>query len=156
MSTPFLFRALRYASLVSAIVLYTAGTARAQIAAVRPPTISRMCLWNADNATWRALGVKRDQVRHLNVIRQRYPAVVHGQWMNEADSTLADTPEAGHPTPIGSPPSSAQGMQRGTGMSNGPSRPGVRQEHIGLQAELREVLSDEQLRLWEERCSLRR
>lgn len=157
MSTPLLFRAFRYPFLVCALVLYSAGTARGQLAALRPPVISRMCLWNADKAMWRALGVKRDQVRHLDVIRQRYPAVVGGQWTNQEDSALADTSDARHVNPISSPPSSAPGVQRGPGRSNGAAGPsGVRPESIGLQAELREVLSDEQLRMWEERCNARR
>ncbi len=157
MITPFTFGAVRYSALVCAIVLCSAGTALAQGAAVRPPTISRMCLWNADKAVWRALDLNRDQVRHLNVIRQRYPAVVQGVWTSGPDSVDVNTQDVGQQNPFGASSPSAQGMRAQASVKNGgnPQGPGARIEHIGLQAELREVLSDAQLRRWEELCGTR-
>ena len=148
-------RTTRLLLLICGIALCTAGTALAQGVAVRAPTISRMCLWNADKAVWRALGVKRDQVQHLNVIRLRYPAVVQGQWMNDVDTLAINAPDAGPQKPIGTPSPSGQGMRAGPAVQSGgnPIGTGTRMEHIGLQAELREVLSDEQLRRWEELCN---
>ena len=73
----------------------TTRSAVAQRAPVGQPVISRMCLWNAGKAVWRALDLHRDQVRHLNVIRQRYPAVVQGQWVSGSDSADVDLHYAG-------------------------------------------------------------
>lgn len=147
-------RTTRLLLLICGIALCTAGTALAQGVAVRAPTISRMCLWNADKAVWRALGVKRDQVQHLNVIRLRYPAVVQGQWMNEGDTVVTTTPDGGQ-RPLGSPLPTAQGMRAGPALNSGdnPFGPETSMERLGLQAELREVLSYEQLRLWEQLCN---
>ena len=126
-----------------------------QAPVVRTPHVSRMCLWNADKHVWRALHLGRDQVRHLNVIRQRYPAVIQGQWMNDVDTLAINAPDAGPQKPIGTPSPSGQGMRAGPAVQSGgnPIGTGTRMEHIGLQAELREVLSDEQLRRWEELCN---
>ncbi len=125
---------------------------------VRTPHVSRMCLWNADKHVWRALHLGRDQVRHLNVIRQRYPAVIQGQWMNEADSAATNTPDAGRVDPIPTPSPASQGLRARTAGKSAvnPFGPEARMERPGLQAELREVLSYEQLRRWEELCNARR
>ena len=109
-------------------------TAAAQ--APRPePTmdISRTCLWNADRTTWSELGVKRAQIKRLNEIRQRYPAVVDGRWLPDEESALsgpAHTPGSNWGIP---PPSSAA--------------------TTGLQAELREVLTKKQLGRWHQLCA---
>lgn len=89
--------------------------------------ISRTCLWNADRATWSDLHAKRKQVARLERIRQRYPAVVDGQWLfHEEDAPIE---------PAGSPP------------ATNPTAP------AGLQAELREVLSAKQLARWHKLCN---
>ena len=135
-------------------VLYTAGTATAQDAPLRPPVISRMCLWNADKEVWRSLRLYRDQVRHLNVLRQRYPAVVQGQWTSGPDSADMDTREPGQPDPVVASYGSAQGLraQASGPISGNPHGPEGRMQRMGLQAELREVLTYTQLRRWEALC----
>ena len=132
----------------------TTRSAVAQRAPVGQPVISRMCLWNAGKAVWRALDLHRDQVRHLNVIRQRYPAVVQGQWVSGSDSADVDLHYAGRLNRIQAASLPAQGMRaRASGKNSGnPHEPEVRMERLGLQTELREVLSDAQLRKWEELC----
>ncbi len=130
-----------------------AGTASAQDPAVRQPTITRMCLWNGDKTTWRALDLKRSQVMLLAVIRQRYPAVVAGQWNFEEDSAATYVPDPALSDPAFNPTATAamRGMQGGSDPGNARSS-GVRKESIGLQAELREVLTFSQLRKWEALC----
>lgn len=106
---------------------------------------------------WRALHLKRNQIQHLDVIRQRYPAVVDGQWIHHADSADTSLYLLGTSDPIARSAPPVPSMPDGrTGKGNGRSLPnGVRVENIGLQAELREVLTDAQLREWETICHTR-
>ena len=129
------------------------GPAAAQEAVADQPRISRMCVWNANKSIWRALNLTRDQIAQLDVIRRRYPAVVGGQWSVEEDSVdmyiiaprTAPGPSGPSPTPAPQP--------TGTREAAGPPRiPRAREVLLGLQVELREVLSAAQLRKWAVLC----
>lgn len=103
------------------------------LAQVKPDlgmTISRMCLWNADHHTWSTLHLDRGQVARLDEMRMRYPAVVDAQWIHEEEPVAQSTMQGIGPAPIPGP---------------GP--------RTGLQAELRRVLSTDQLRRWYLLCS---
>lgn len=94
-------------------------------------SISRACLWNGDRGTWSALRLKPAQIERLSEIRARYPAVVEGQWRLEEEV----------------PP------ERIPGQGSGPARNPEPAPTTGLQAELRAVLSPEQIKLWHQLCT---
>jgi len=112
-----------------------------------------MCLWNAGKDTWRALGLKREQVRRMDELRALYPAVVNGQWGNDPEPGAVPAPQVGTPVPdqmSGPHPSSSvgQGQQQAL-MTAAPVRPAS-----GLQDALRALLTLKQLRTWDRLCNL--
>lgn len=131
------------------ITLFAAGivnTTRAQTHAPEAPYISRVCLWNADKETWRALDLKRAQVNRLAELRKQYPAVVDGQWMLHDDEVrIPRGIWAGGPAvdPMAAKMPTDEALQ--SICSNTPS-------FTSLQNDLRKVLSVEQLRSWERMC----
>ena len=145
-------------SLFITCIITAAGlSAQAQVDSgdVQPPTVSRGCLWNADNTTWKALGLKRSQVARMNELREQYPAVVDGQWV--VNDTVV--------TPV---PAAADRMQAAPNLSTSLSAPAAgtsisdRKVEVpaaknttrptGLQYHLREVLTPVQLRQWAAEC----
>lgn len=139
--------------LLSTFTCGFAGSVAAQEAVADQPRISWMCVWNANKSIWRALKLSRSQIAQLDVIRRRYPAVVGGQWRVEDDSV--DTYIVAQRTAQGpAGPSPSPGLQRSeTRGSGGPPRiTGAREELLGLQVELREVLTEAQLRKWAVLC----
>lgn len=142
---------------ITCIITATGLSAEAQVDSgdVQPPTVSRGCLWNADNTTWKALGLKRSQVARMNELREQYPAVVDGQWV--IDDTVL--------TPV---PAAAERMQAAPNVSTSLSGPAAgtattdRKDEArtpenttratGLQYQLRVVLTPAQLRQWAAEC----
>jgi hypothetical protein len=117
----------------------------AQLYTEPAPQISRMCLWNGDRNMWSELGLSKRQIIKVEDIRKRYPAVVDGQWLDE--QVIQSVQE---------PPSTEKG---GAGTpSDAPATPAVEQKvprtsTEGLQAELRSVLSVQQLEHWQLLCA---
>ncbi|MBL7983502.1 MAG: hypothetical protein JNM91_00820 [Flavobacteriales bacterium] len=151
-TTTFFTRTTLFVTLLSLTHSF-AGSVVAQAAGADQPTISRMCVWNANKSIWRALNLTREQIAQLDVIRRRYPAVVGGQWSVEEDRVdmyiiaprTAQGPAGPSPAPAPQP--------TGTREAAGPPRiPGAREVLLGLQVELREVLSAAQLRKWAMLC----
>ena len=139
----------KHAYLAALILLGTMGTAYAQRSYVDQPYITRVCLWNADKHTWRALDLERAQVHRLIELRKQFPAVVDGQWMDPGD-------EAKPPT------SGWRGGPVVTSSYHGdpvpPPLPAGRASippFSALQTELRKVLSMEQLMEWQRMCNRR-
>lgn len=144
---------LLIASFLTGAVLTT--TAQVSNDGTLPPVISKVCLWNADNTTWRSLGLRPSQIDQLDKLRKRYPAVVDGQWIgSDAEVT----------TPIVEQ-SKAVDLNVSTSIS-GPARPVAETETVdeartqppmdrtmGLQDHLRSVLTPGQLRRWAKKCS---
>ncbi|MBK9177471.1 MAG: hypothetical protein IPM46_14285 [Flavobacteriales bacterium] len=115
------------------------------------PVISRMCLWNADQGTWKTLNVKRRQIRLLNELKLKYPAVVGGQWDVESEGGDAVMPQVGserHTTGAPTDPYPAQPALASDQNANAASKPALSR----LQADLRAVLTTKQLRAWAELC----
>jgi hypothetical protein len=108
------------------------------------PQISRMCLWNGDRSMWSELGLTKRQIVKLENIRKRYPAVVDGQWLDEQ---LLQSVQETAPSEKGG----AGGPDAPTIDKERPKTPPVKSE--GLQAELRTVLSEEQLEHWQLLCA---
>jgi hypothetical protein len=100
-----------------------------------PPTISRMCLWNANRDTWSELDLSRSQIHRMEVIKRRYPAVVEGQWMLEDNERQPQAAGNTSMTPIGDPVLLASEQPR------------------DLQSELRAVLTPDQLAAWVAYCN---
>ncbi len=92
--------------------------------------VSRMCLWNADKAMWFRVGLRKDQIRKMKVLRERYPAVVEGQWI------MSDTLD----------------QVSGTAAATAPNPAGADQPLPGLQAEVRAVLTPRQVNRWMALC----
>ena len=102
-----------------------------------------MCLWNGDKATWSKLNLSRYQVSQMEELRRQYPAVIDAQWVAEDDAP--ETSQAA----IG-PPSTAGGV--GSWLSaDAPTQPPTSGEQ--LQAELRLVLSPDQIKRWHRLCA---
>jgi len=119
--------------------------------AAAEPVISRMCLWNADRATWKQLDAKRKQIKLLNEIKLKYPAVIGGQWDVESENDDEVAPQVGnerHTTgaPLNNRP--AQPALASDAQAKAPPQPALSR----MQAELRAVLTPRQLRAWAERC----
>lgn len=146
-----------YPALVLLLIGSFSGASRAlaQGAVTDPgePVISRMCLWNADPATWKLLNVKHRQIKLLNEIKLKYPAVVGGQWDVEDEGGDAMTPLDGtehltsgaRPSPSATQPAGAHEQ----------SVHGLPKAQSGMQADLRAVLTMKQLRAWASLCSAR-
>lgn len=108
------------------------------------PRISRMCLWNGDKTTWSKLNLSRYQVSQMEELRRQYPAVIDAQWVVDED----DAPEISHAA-IGQPAASdAIGASGDKQFKTQPPTAGDR-----LQAELRLVLSADQIRRWHRLCA---
>ncbi len=139
------------------IITASAFSAQAQVDSddAQPLAVSRGCLWNADNSTWKELGLKHSQIARLEELREQYPAVVDGQWVVDDTALL--------PVPAGAEPMHA-GPNVSTSLS-GPA-PGMRVTETkvevptventarpkGLQDHLRQVLTPVQLRQWAAAC----
>lgn len=132
-----------------------AGEAQDGYNGVPLPNISRVCLWNADRVTWKALGLKKPQIERLGQLRLLYPAVVDGQWV---------VGDVGSPVPekrywvSGDPNFRRSISSRGAATSekeNGPRLGTTHLPHEGLQNDVREVLTPEQLRHWARLCEQR-
>jgi len=115
------------------------------------PNISRVCLWNADRATWKELRLKKPQIERLRQLRLLYPAVVNGQWVVIDDA--APLPDEqywvrGGPnrrqSTTGHGAAAREKERRSTTAT-------VPQE--GLQNDVREVLTAKQLRNWARLCA---
>jgi len=140
-------------ALFAASLLVVGPSALAQTRTTAPPIISRMCLWNADKATWKELGLKRDHIRRMAELRARYPAVIDGQWDSRSDgdeSMSLDEAASSH----NAMPEAATMLSKlaERGRHGGHSPGGSNAPMKGLQAELREVLSVEQMRAWRRLC----
>jgi len=127
---------LRIWFLAAAGPLFCIGSIHAQ---GPPPSkevavVTRMCLWNADKAMWSRLGLRKDQIRQMQAIRERYPAVIEGQWIME------DTVQA--PGNRGAAYDPASSM-------NAAAAPAPQ----GMQAEVRAVLTPEQVNKWMAWCT---
>lgn len=144
--------------IIICIIAVAASSAKAQVGNddAQPPVISRVCLWNADQTTWKALGLKRSQIERMNELRQLYPAVVDGQWVASEDMDLA--PDPIREDRAGADPSlttSIKGSAAGTAIpeeSSGINTPDTAVRNRSLQYQLREVLTPGQLRRWAQQC----
>ncbi len=98
--------------------------------------VSRLCLWNADKAMWGNVGLNKEQVRKMQEIKSRYPAVVGGQWIigDEQQDPVAE----GSAMEVKSPAPTVNGDPVVKG---------------GLQAEVRAVLTPRQVNKWMTLCT---
>ncbi len=112
-----------------------------------------MCLWNADKATWKALGLKRDVIRKMAELRERYPAVIDGQWDSRSDGEEAMSLAAAAASHNAMPEAATMlsGLSE-RGRHGGPPVGAGNTSMKGLQAELREVLTVEQVEAWKRIC----
>lgn len=135
-------------------LLLVSATLTAQTAPPGVPVIPRSCLWNADARLWKKLGADRATKERLRELRKRYPAIVEGQWITSEDSLEADRAE---------PSTSLNDLRRGDpvtrttadqGTGPGANAPIEPQppSRPGLQAELRALLTTEQLVAWSRLC----
>ncbi len=137
-STDLLMSTLRIWFLAAAGPLFGIGSIHAQ----GPPpakevaVVTRMCLWNADKAMWSRLGLRKDQIRQMQAIRARYPAVIDGQWIRE------DTVQAPGPGNRGAAYDPAS--SKTAGAAPAPQ---------GMQAEVRVVLTPRQVNKWMALCT---
>lgn len=114
------------------------------------PDISRVCLWNADRATWKALGLKKAEIERMRQLRLLYPAVVDGQWITvDQGTSTTDSIEWNHGGPNGNT-STRRGASAPVQVDRVPSSTAPQE---GLQNDLREVLTPKQLRKWAILCS---
>lgn len=135
-------------------LLFISAMLNAQTPPPGVPVIPRSCLWNTDARLWKKLGADRATRERLRELRERYPAVVEGQWITSEDSLQADRAEPstslnnlrrGDPVP-GTTADQGSGPGANAPMEpRSPSRP-------GLQAELRALLTTEQLVAWSRMC----
>ena len=143
----------RLRTLVVPLLLFSA-TLTAQTAPPGVPVITRSCLWNADARLWKKLGADRATRERLRDLREHYPAVVEGQWITSEDSLEADRAE---------PSTSLNDLRRGdpvtgttAGQGSGPGANAPMEPRLpsrpGLQAQLRALLSTEQLVAWSRMC----
>lgn len=116
--------------------------------------ISRVCLWNADHSTWKTLGLKRWQIARMNELRLLYPAVVGGQWVVDEDDlppvlveehSVRLGPDTRYPNTVGAGAAAQESR-------NEPRTRSATIQPVGLQHDLREVLTPVQLRSWARRC----
>ncbi len=137
-------------------IAFTSPSAKAQEgSADAPATISRVCLWNADQSTWKVLGLKRAQIVRMNELRLQYPAVVDGQWVAEEEIHVA--PDTGRDnagvdptlsTSLKGPAAGAAPLEKSTRTTS----PETAARSTGLQYQLREVLTPAQLSRWAKEC----
>lgn len=119
-------------------------------------TISRSCLWNADQSTWKTLGLKRAQIVRLNELRLQYPAVVDGQWVADEEMNIAPVPD--REDHVGVDPTLSTSVKGSAASTAPPAQSSVTNtaetafRPTGLQYQLREVLTPAQLRRWAEEC----
>ena len=128
----------RHLLLAGAGALLSMGALQAQSISSTPEVavVTRMCLWNADKAMWSRLGLRKDQIRRMQAIRERYPAVVEGQWI------VGDTVQTPGPVPVNASLSGTSAEQSAA----------VRPPQ-GLQAEVRAVLTPRQVNKWMALCT---
>ncbi len=129
---------VRQLLLVGAGALLSIGSAQGQGTPSTPEVavVTRMCLWNADKAMWSRLGLRKDQIRRMQAIRARYPAVIEGQWIRE------DTVQAAGPGNRGAAYDPAS--SKTAGAAPAPQ---------GMQAEVRAVLTPRQVNKWMALCT---
>ncbi|MBK8498076.1 MAG: hypothetical protein IPL52_04485 [Flavobacteriales bacterium] len=115
------------------------------------PVISRMCLWNADRATFKQLHLKQRQIKLLNELKLKYPAVVGGQWDVESENVVPVKTQSGSDRGTNAVPAHANSGQGA--LANGTKvTAAVAASPSRLQEDLRAVLSADQLRAWAELC----
>ena len=133
-------------------IAFTSPSAKAQEgSADAPATISRVCLWNADQSTWKELGLKRAQIVRMNELRLQYPAVVDGQWVAEEEMDVAPEPVRVDPslsTSLKGPAAGTAPLEKSTRATS----PETAIRSTGLQYQLREVLTPAQLSRWAKEC----
>lgn len=145
-------------SLIIACFITTAAlSAKAQVGIddAQLPKISRACLWNADQSTWKLLGLKRQQIERMKELRGLYPAVVDGQWIG-GDEDEEHVPSAFEPNGVSSTVSSSIAgpvagsvpMDR-TNVAHGPATTTTK---TGLQHDIRAALTPVQLKRWAKHC----
>lgn len=144
-----------YCLFLASVFSLSAFTVKAQTSDARTqPTISRVCLWNADKDTWNTLGLKRSQIARMAELREQYPAVVDGQWVEVEDEIM---PAIGERQSDVAPNASTSitGPALGaaaTGTKIEDRTPDTTTRSTGLQHELRAVLTPLQLQRWAEEC----
>ena len=133
-------------------IAFTPPAAKAQEgSADAPATISRVCLWNADQSTWKELGLKRAQIIRMNELRLKYPAVVDGQWVADEEIVAAPDPVRVDPslsTSLKGPAAGTAPLEKSTRATS----PETAIRSTGLQYQLREVLTPAQLSRWAKEC----
>ena len=139
------------------IIAAAAFSAQAQVGSdgTQPPTVSRVCLWNADQSTWKSLGLKRSQIARMQELREQYPAVVDGQWVvDEVEMSPAPIAEEridvdpNLSTSISGPAAGAAKIEKKADASTA----GTAVRPTGLQHQLRAVLTPTQLKRWVAEC----
>ncbi len=145
-------------SLIIACFITTAAlSAKAQVGIddAQLPKISRACLWNADQSTWKLLGLKRQQIERMKELRGLYPAVVDGQWIAH-DEDVDQAPIVNEQARFSSNVSSSiTGPNAGSATmdrTDGPQRPSTTTSKVGLQHEIRATLTPVQLLRWANHC----
>lgn len=131
-----------------------AFTADAQVATGddQLPDISRVCLWNADQSTWKLLKLKRHQIERMNELRALYPAVVDGQWITH-DEDLDQAPSLEERSRISADPNTpVSGPNATLGGTGGPISPAPTNSKACLQHEIRTTLMPVQLLRWANHC----
>ena len=150
------YRRIQGLMLISVLTVATlSAQAQGDELSSQAPTISRVCLWNADNTTWKTLGLKRSQIARMQELRLEYPAVVDGQWVgNEEDVAPAPVQnervdaEPNISTSIAGPAAGAAAPVQVKEISTQPPAAAPK----GLQYHMREVLTPVQLQRWAKEC----
>ncbi len=110
---------------------------------------------NADQSTWKLLGLKRQQIERMNELRGLYPAVVDGQWIG-SDDEEETVPAASEPTGVSSTVSSSiSGPDAGSvtmDRVNEAHSPATTTAKTGLQHDIRSALTPMQLKRWAKHC----
>ena len=143
-------------SLIIICSITVAASAAAQDASddPQPPTISRACLWNADNTTWRSLGLKHAQINQMNELRKLFPAVVDGQWVvSNDDMAPAPVERVGAEPNISTSVSGPKGIVAASQTVDQPNTQTTTTRPVGLQDRLRQVLDPAQMQRWYDQCS---
>lgn len=138
-------------------LLTVSANAQSGNAGAQLPNISKVCLWNGHRAMWKELGLKKKQIARLGELRAKYPAVVDGQWIRTDEETAVVPPEQNwvRADPNTGASSSGHGANAATPVAvSMPLAPAPTAVPEGMQSELREVLSPEQLRNWARLCAM--
>ena len=143
--------------IITFFIIIAAFSSKAQVGIddAQLPNISRACLWNADQSTWKLLGLKRQQIERMNELRGLYPAVVDGQWIGSHEDE-EPVPAASEPTGVSSTVSSSigggdAGSATMVSTDESPS-PATKTTKAGLQHDIRAALTPVQLQRWAKHC----